>query len=233
MKPEPTRHRYDDGEHRFEYTLTLKPRMRHRYIRIRNGTAHVTAPIGTPRHTIEAFVADKAAWIARHLHRHTPVDLTRPDTVLYWRGERYPIRIERGTPQRFRFENNQAIFTLDAPPSHDAMLPLVHHHYKQHAPTILLPRIEHWARIMQLHPTRVSFRRARTRWGSCSSRNALSLNTRLLMLPDRLIDYVIVHELSHIRHKNHSRAFWDLVARYQPDYKRLRRAIRPYEDFLV
>jgi predicted metal-dependent hydrolase len=236
MKPEPVRYHYDDGVSRFDYTVHLKPRLRHRYIRIRNGEAVVTAALRTPIQTLEVFVADKAAWIARHLHESSQAesyDLTHPDAKLYWRGIACDVIIDHGTPERLDIQESRACFTLDHPPEHTHMLSMLHQYYKYNAPDVILPKVEQWSGVMNLYPTRVSFRRARTRWGSCSSHNALSLNTHLLMLPDRLIDYVIVHELGHIRHKNHTKMFWGFVEKYLPDWKERRKQIRIYEKFLL
>ena len=69
-----------------------------------------------------------------------------------------------------------------------------------------------------MRPARLAIRGQRTRWGSCTSRGTVSLNWRLVLLPSRLADYVIVHELCHLRHMNHSRRFWSLVASVIPDW---------------
>ncbi len=229
-----TRH-YDDGIHRFDYTVKLKPRLKHRYIRIRNAQAIVTAATRTPEKIIEAFVADRADWIARHLKtdaRAASFDLTQPGTQLYWQGTPHTVEIIRGEPDRLDIAHGVATFTVKQSPNHATLLSLLHRYRKQHAPKILLPRVDRWAALMDLHPTRVTFRRARTRWGSCSARNSISLNTHLLMLPDHLIDYVIIHELAHIRHKNHSKAFWACVEIYLPQWRQMRKSIREYEKFL-
>ncbi len=85
---------------------------------------------------------------------------------------------------------------------------------------------------MGVSPAAVTFRRARTRWGSCSSNDRISLNLYLVMLPPELAEYVVVHELAHIVHKNHSPAFWERVARHLPDCKQRRKALRAYEIYL-
>jgi len=235
MPNKSSRH-YDDGTHRFDYTVILKPRLKHRYIRIRNGEVIVTAATRTADRILEAFVAAKAEWITRHLHesqKSNTYDLTQPQTPLYWRGERCTIAIERGKQDQLRIEGGTARFTSTSSPRHEHLLSLLQRYRKKHAPSILLPRIRYWSDIMDLHPTHVSFRHARTRWGSCSSRNAISLNTHLLMLPDDLIDYVIIHELAHIKHKNHGSDFWNRVSRYASDWKKSRKEIRRYEKYLI
>ena len=234
MKADITHHRFDDGVHAFDYTLHRKPRLKHRYIRIRNGHPIITANRRTDLKILQSFVAEHAQWIVRQLakaatHIH---DLSQPNTTIMWRGKAYPILIDRGQENTLVFDRSHALFILQSAPDHATMLSLLQHHYKTHAPSHILPRVEHWSRIMDLFPTRVSFRRARTRWGSCSSRNTLSLNTHLMMLPDELIDYVIIHELAHIQHKNHSRDFWSLVAHYLPDHTTLRKQLRDFEAFL-
>lgn len=78
---------------------------------------------------------------------------------------------------------------------------------------------EHYSRLMGVSPTAIRYSRAKTRFGSCSAKNAVTFSLRLMDYPLQAVDYVVVHELAHIRHKNHSRAFYDFVAQVMPDYK--------------
>lgn len=77
-------------------------------------------------------------------------------------------------------------------------------------------------------PKKISIRNQKTRWGSCSQRETLCFSYRLILLPERLREYVIVHELSHLREFNHSPAFWALVARVFPDYRGLREELKRF-----
>ncbi len=90
---------------------------------------------------------------------------------------------------------------------------------KEEAKALILPLVEKWAAIMIVTPTFIGFRKNRTRWGSCSGKNRLNFNTRLAKMHPDFVEYVVVHELAHIRHKNHSKDFWAEVEKFLPDYK--------------
>jgi len=81
-----------------------------------------------------------------------------------------------------------------------------------------LAKVEYYAGIMGVTYGRITVRNQKTRWGSCSSKGNLNFNYRLAYLPEELFDYVVVHELAHRIHMNHSESFWQTVARYYPDY---------------
>ena len=80
-------------------------------------------------------------------------------------------------------------------------------------------RVEYFAQIMGVHYDRVTIRHQKTRWGSCSSDKNLNFNCALMLMPKEVIDSVVVHELCHLRHMNHSKAFYEEVYKYCPDYK--------------
>ncbi len=91
----------------------------------------------------------------------------------------------------------------------------------------LLPgRVAYYSEIMGLTPTGITVTSARTRYGSCSPKNRLSFSCRLMQKPDAAIDYVVVHELAHIKHKNHGKDFYNLIASVLPDHKERRAMLR-------
>ncbi len=91
--------------------------------------------------------------------------------------------------------------------------------YRQAAKEYFAKRCEFYLQYTGGSYTRITIRDQKTRWGSCSSTGTLSFNYRLMYAPLRVLDYVVVHELCHLTHMNHSRDFWSLVASVQPDYK--------------
>ena len=87
-------------------------------------------------------------------------------------------------------------------------------------------RVEYYALLMGVKPTAVRFSRARTRFGSCSAKNSITFSIRLMDYPLTAVDYVIVHELAHIRYKNHGSEFYRFIASVMPDYKQRERPLR-------
>ena len=97
------------------------------------------------------------------------------------------------------------------------------------AKTLLPSRVEYYSAIMGVKPTGIKITSATTRWGSCSAKNVLCFPYRIMLLPDELIDYIIVHELAHIKEKNHSKAFYAVVAQYMPDYKDRQKRLKAWK----
>ena len=115
---------------------------------------------------------------------------------------------------------------------HPTALKEIRHFYKREAIQLLGARIRHWAEQMNLHPSQVKFREQRTRWGSCSSRKVINLNWRLIVFHPEIIDYVIVHELAHLAHMNHSEHFWGLVEKYMPNYRELMGSLKQSQNLV-
>ena len=182
------------------YRIDRSGSRKHTYITIqKDGSVLVKAGRGVTAEQIAQFVAEKERWIRKR------VDVIREaqqavQSHFYLLGEAIP---RAG-------HTEEDIDRL----------------YRQKAREIIPPLVERHSARMQVTPSAVSFRKNRSRWGSCSSQNRLSFNTRLAATPIDFIEYVVVHELAHIRHKNHSAAFWQEVARYLPDYKMRRDLVK-------
>ncbi|WP_321311508.1 M48 family metallopeptidase [Halarcobacter sp.] len=101
--------------------------------------------------------------------------------------------------------------------------------YKLEAQKLIPKIVTEYSELMQLFPTAIKFRKNKRTWGSCNYRNELNFNTLLMKFPIPLIEYVVIHELAHIKHKNHSKRFWACVEQYCPNYKE---KIKEFKSFL-
>lgn len=89
----------------------------------------------------------------------------------------------------------------------------------QKALSVIPDKVKYYAEIMEVTYGRITIRNQKTRWGSCSSKGNLNFNCLLMLMPDKVLDYVVVHELCHLKQMNHSKKFWMEVEKYMPDYK--------------
>jgi predicted metal-dependent hydrolase len=104
--------------------------------------------------------------------------------------------------------------------------------HKKQAKKVITSEVEKWSQIMHLTYAKTRISSAKTRWGSCSFTNTISINWRLILLPEECLEYVIIHELAHITEKNHSKNFWNIVETYCPDYKTTRKTLQSHQLIL-
>ena len=219
------------------YTLIRSKRKTVALIVQPDGTLLVRAPLRLARRAIEEFISQKSAWILSHqqmAHAAPPTPPARQyrsGEVFTFLGNKYPLEIVPAashtpvTPDAStRMPRGQVLeligdkFRLSqAAQAHAA--DVFTDWYKQQARRVLEERVKWYATRFGLKYTRVHISSARTRWGSCSSRGSLSFTWRMVIAPLEVIDYVVAHELVHLRLKNHSPAFWREVESILPDYK--------------
>lgn len=96
---------------------------------------------------------------------------------------------------------------------------------KEEARKILIPLIEEWALRMELSYNQVRIKNTTSRWGSCSSKKNLNFSYKVAFLPTELRDYIIIHELSHLKYLDHSPLFWSFIEQYHPQYRESRKAL--------
>jgi predicted metal-dependent hydrolase len=184
------------------YTIIRKFRLKHTYIHVKSdASVEIRTSLTTPKKSIEAFVIKKSSWIRKkQALMQNKSSLEREKFYLF--GARY--------------EKTEYGITTDT------TLDIL---YRQKAIEMITPLIQAWSQKMQLFPTHVGYRKNKTRWGSCNGKNRLSFNTNLAKMHPDFIEYVVVHELAHIKHKNHSKAFWEEVEKFLPDYKNRKKLI--------
>jgi predicted metal-dependent hydrolase len=184
-----------------------------------NGTLTVRAPLRMKESDIHRFIEAKQDWIKRKQAkvREEAVSPRRyVDGELFWYlGREIPLRIiSEGKPALVM--DGLFKLTKSAQPQAESVFTAW---YKKQARRVLTERVEIFARTHDFEVGKIRISSARTRWGSCSSKETLSFTWRLVMAPLDVIDYVVVHELCHLKEMNHSKVFWAQVEAILPDYK--------------
>lgn len=173
----------------------------------------VKAPARMSDKAIHALLAERDAWIQAQLTRQRDYQPPSPPPTAWEAGE--------------------AVLYLGEPhileTAHDAAS--LKSWYLERAKTVLEARTAHYASLMEVMPARVIVKTHKARWGSCSSDNVIRYNWKIIQTSLTLIDYLVVHELAHIRFKHHGPAFWAFVARFIPNPKACRKALRELHYF--
>ena len=187
----------------------------------------VGAPVSATLAAIDDIVRRHGAWVVEHLDRwreRLPTAVLRLSEGLRlpWLGGE--LALQFGGTSRVRWSADGAELRLPQAP--DAATLALEKALRQRIREVFLQRIAHWAPQLALAAPPIALSAARTRWGSCSSRGVVRLNWRLGFLPLDLVDYVVVHELAHLREMNHSPRFWSLVESLYPDWRERRRELR-------
>lgn len=198
----------------------------------KEGLVEVRAPLKTRQKTIDEFVLSKEEWIQKNIEKINQLQETRRafslnygDEILL-RGKAYTL--VEGLGEMAGFDGH--CFYIPKGLSEDERKHVVVQIYKRIAKQFLVDRTMFFGKKLGLIPASVKVNSAKTRWGSCSSKNSINFSWRLIMATDEVIDYVIVHELAHIRELNHSPMFWGVVGSILPDYKTRQKMLKEFQQ---
>jgi len=195
-----------------------------------DGAARVTIPRGGSASEAKWFAHNNMGWLERQLLRQASQPI-RPKTwpagtEILFRGERMLLQAGEGGLVQF---GSEVVRLADA--SGD-LRPVVERHLWRLAGKEFPARVFELATLHQLPVRRVTVRNQRSRWGSCSRRGTISLNWRLIQAPQFVRDYLVLHELAHLKEMNHSRRFWREVARLCPDFAQAERWLKEHASLL-
>ena len=221
-----------------EYTVR-RSRRRRRTMAITvdtEGTVQVAVPIHVSSAAVAAFVQARSLWIEkqRKARRARPVPKRFGDgESSFFLGREYALRIHAGTNRHTEVRLESRALAVSVPQWHDApearaaaVVSALAAWYRLAAERVIGNRILHYQQRVGVQPKALRISNAKGQWGSCGPGGTIRISWRLVMAPLSLIDYVIVHELCHLRHSNHGRPFWRLVGSILPDYESLRSQLR-------
>lgn len=218
------------GQKTIPYTIRVSSRARRFRIVISQSGIELVLPEGAPVSKANELMTAHADWLLHHLGRLEKARVKYrqehlPAGIVLIEGKTYQVKISAAGKSRptMHIDPGQKQIHLNIP-TDSRVHPLRHLEsllQKQSRPR-LKNIVRQRAAQMGFHLAQITIRDQRTRWGSCSSKGTISLNWRLIMAPPEVLDYVIVHELCHLKEHNHSKRFWQLVESHCPDFKSLR-----------
>mgnify|MGYP003625567267 CR=1 FL=1 len=197
-------------------------------IRVEDGAVSAVVPINTSAEKIDQLLAAKRRWIKEKitLHREmTPVISKRyvSGEAFSYLGRNYRLKVETGNFAPVKLRNGRLVVTVPSGTEQPHMVrnALVRW-YKRQAEQKLTEKVNRFAPLVGVEPAGVGIRTFKSRWGSCTSKGKLEFNWQILIAPNRMVDYVVIHELCHLIRHDHSPAFWKEMSRCMPGYESCR-----------
>lgn len=225
------------GTQIIEFEISRKMRLKNTYISVNKDGVLIKTNKRVSIKEIKKMVTKKSAWISQKLilykaksSNHEIITGSR----LYYMGRSYYIQMMVNNTDTITINFTHSKFYISTPIQYleIELQNAIENFYKQKAIQKILPMVEKWSKLMEVTPNKVSFRYAKKRWGSCSGVNRISFNYHLVKLSSSLIEYVVVHELAHIKHHNHSKDFWNFVQKHLGDYRAREEKIRAFEKLI-
>jgi len=226
------------GTKNIVFEIERKTTLKNTYISVDSDGVLVKTNDATTMEDINKMVVSKRKWISKKLELFKRVVINKDISTgsrLYYMGKSYYVNmIENENAMEITINFTHSKFHITTPQKYTDMQlhNAIEHFYKEKAIEKIIPLTKKWANIMCVKPEHISFRYSKNRWGSCSEANRISFNYHLVKLSSSLIEYVVIHELAHILHKNHSKEFWKLVHKYLSNYKEKDEKIKVFEKLL-
>ncbi len=200
---------------------------------LKDATVEVRCPIGIRLAEIEKFVLSKEKWILQKVSEKQIILEQRKTfalsggSMLHLMGKEYPLQTVATHQAGF---DGAHFYIPETCENKEYTIAKV---YRKIAKSYLLPRVATFAAIMQCHPSCIKINAAKTRWGSCSGKNSINFSWKLMMADEKTIDYVIIHELAHIKEHNHSKRFWSIVEKEMPGYQLQQHSLKVLQERLL
>jgi len=197
----------------------------------------VRVPYRTSDKTIRRIVQEKASWIIKHRDQYRSQDNSRLNRAFangekhLFRGKESVLKIEESRRSYIRFSDEIIEIGLGKPEDPDAVKKLLYKGYLTEAgkifPELFKITLQKYE-DQDFKPSGLKIRSMKRRWGSCSFRGLITLSTELIKLPDIYIEYVIIHELCHLKHHNHGTKYYELLSELFPEWKSVRKELRKH-----
>jgi len=222
-----------------DFQLKQSYRIRGIRLEIRHDTGlTVVVPRGYKQAQVEDILEKKAGWILRHLPGRNAVqmplfkkEVDHGEKISYM-GKNVELIIMNNGSKTSSVELQDHRLYINLNGRQGSIAALLEKWYRSQAELVFTQKADSYKEVMGIKYNQILIRGQKTRWGSASPSGNLSLNWKLLLAPEPVINYVIIHELAHLKHMNHSQRFWDFVSRFCADWKKYRKWLATHEDEL-
>lgn len=231
------------GEQAIPYEERRSARYRRITLSIFENGLRISAPSYVSAKQLQEVIVSKREWIlknwlARQTRQKTPAGFRDGEHFLY-RGNTLQLKIIRYPHKMVRVFREGQVLRVYLPqnlPEEDSsphIKAALSAWYKAQARKVLSDKLEMHAKRMKVAFQMFRLKEQKTIWGSCSNKGNINLNWRIIMAPDAGMDYIIIHELAHLTHLNHSKEFWERVAEFMPEYKQWRKWFKEHGQDLA
>ncbi|HDD61797.1 MAG TPA: M48 family peptidase [Chloroflexi bacterium] len=241
MSGEVSEHIVRYGNTEIKYSLTFKNRKKLAIHVQPDLRVVVEAPLGSGIESIRQKVLKRAAWIIkqqrtfeRYSYELPPREYVSGETHRYLgRGYRLKIiQVGEAEPEQVRMDRGRLMIYVRDTANLDRKKDLLEGWYRKHAKRVFVERVDYWLPHFQRYgitSPELTIRRMKSRWGSCTPAGKITLNLKLIQAPRYLLDYIIVHELSHLVELNHNEDYYQLLKRIMPDWEKRREKLNRHE----
>lgn len=195
-------------------------------IKVLEGNVSVIVPEALTVEKIESLIIKKQRWIKEKLAIQEQSVAVKPKEFVSgesfsYLGRNYRLKIEQGLYPAIKLHQGRFVVSVRNKTANNqpAIKQLLIHWYKKHAETKLTEKTNRYAGIIGVNPKTIAIKPFKSKWGSCSQVGDVHYNWKIIMAPNRIVDYVVIHELCHILHHDHSPKFWNTVEGYMSDYQ--------------
>jgi len=211
-------------------------------IKIVEGDVHVIVPQRLSQKRIEELIKQKSDWIRQKLHLQASIQPVKPKEYISgeafsYLGKNYRLKLSEGDTEGVKLKGGRFMLAVPKTRHGDARTQYVQAQlaqwYRDHAALRLRDKAERYAPLLGVSPNSINVKYFKARWGSCSIHGDITFNWRIIMAPHRIVDYVVVHELAHLKHHDHSPRFWQTMESVIPDYRECREWLKLHGSRLI
>ena len=206
-----------------EYQI-IRKKIKNVYIHVKDGVVFISAPYRLSETQIQKLVTQKKGWIEKQFRKQESENKQVKNEFILL-GKSYPINTLASNSEYIEFTgSNVNIYLNDN--ADDKISKLINQLYRKCAQKQYIITTQKMMGLTGLRPNSWRIRDIKSAWGSCSSKRNITLSLNLVTKREEVIEYVVLHELCHLKHMNHSKDFWNLVGKYMPDYKVYRKELK-------